>query len=52
MYWSVRGNDSFEIIDGQQRTISICQYVNGDFSFNNKYFNNLQKDEQEMIAKN
>ena len=40
---------TFEIIDGQQRTISICQYVNGDFAFNFRYFHNLQPDEQEQI---
>lgn len=33
----------------QQRTISICQYVNGDFSFNKFSFHNLQDDEQEQI---
>lgn len=49
MYWSVRDNDKYEVIDGQQRTISICQYVNGDFSFNDRYFHNLQDDEQEQI---
>ena len=49
MYWSVRDDGNFEIIDGQQRTISICQYVNGDFSYNSKYFHNLQNDEQNKI---
>ncbi len=49
MYWAVRDDNSFEIIDGQQRTISICQYVIGDFSFNSKYFHNLQDDEQKKI---
>ena len=49
MYWAVRENDNFEVIDGQQRTISICQYVNGDFAFNNRYFHNLKNDEQEQI---
>ena len=49
MYWSVIDDGNFEIIDGQQRTISICQYVNGDFSYNDMYFHNLQKDEQERI---
>ena len=39
----------YEIIDGQQRTISICQYVNGDFAFNFRYFHNIQPDEQEQI---
>jgi hypothetical protein len=38
MYWAVRDDGNFEVIDGQQRTISVCQYVNGDFSFKNLYF--------------
>lgn len=33
MYWAVREDGKFEVIDGQQRTISIAQYVDGDFSF-------------------
>ena len=49
MYWAVRNDGTFEIIDGQQRTISICQYVNGDFSFKNLYFHNLQEDQKRNI---
>lgn len=49
MYWAVREDGSFEIIDGQQRTISVCQYINGDFAFFFRYFHNLQDDEQEQI---
>ncbi len=55
MYWSVRDDGNFEIIDGQQRTISLCQYVEGDFSVKvgsfteNRAFHNLQNDEQEKI---
>ena len=49
MYWATREDGTFEIIDGQQRTISICQYVNGDFAFNFRYFHNLQPDEQAQI---
>jgi hypothetical protein len=49
MYWAVRENSGFEVIDGQQRTISICQFVEGDFAFDGRYFHNLQKDEQEKI---
>ena len=49
MYWAVRDDGNFEIIDGQKRTISICQYVNGDFSHNNKYFHNLQNEEVNKI---
>jgi hypothetical protein len=49
MYWAVREDGNYEIIDGQQRTISVCQYVNGDFAYMFKYFHNLQEDEKEQI---
>lgn len=49
MYWAVRDDGGFEVIDGQQRTISICQYVNGDFAYNFMYFHNLQNDLKEQI---
>jgi Protein of unknown function DUF262/HNH endonuclease len=49
MYWAVREDGNFEVIDGQQRTISICQYVNGDFAYMFKYFHNLQNDEKETF---
>ena len=49
MYWAVRDDGDFEIIDGQQRTISICQYVKGDFSIDGLAFHNLPKDKQEQI---
>lgn len=49
MYWAVREDGGFEVIDGQQRTISISQFVEGDFAYNNRYFHNLQQDEKEQI---
>lgn len=49
MYWAVREDGNFEVIDGQQRTISICQYVAGDFSINGLAFHNLPKDKREQI---
>ena len=39
MYWAVTP-EGFEIIDGQQRTISICQYVDGVFSYKDRYSHN------------
>lgn len=48
MYW-VKNGEKFEILDGQQRTISFCQYVNGDFSLNNRGFFNLTQTEREQI---
>src|SRR5579864_5460980 len=41
MYWVVNTDGTYEVLDGQQRTISICQYVNGDFSLAYQYFHNL-----------
>lgn len=49
MYWMVRDDGGYEVLDGQQRTISLGQYVNGDFSLENRFFHNLTKEEQEQI---
>lgn len=58
MYW-VRNPDptdplnddlaSFEVLDGQQRTLSICKYLAGDFSINLQYFRGLPQDQQDAI---
>lgn len=49
MYWVDNGNGSYELLDGQQRTISICQYVAGDFSLDHMRFDNLTATEREQI---
>lgn len=52
MYWALREEDAdvpYEVMDGQQRTISICQYVNGDFAYDYQYFHNLTQQEQDEI---
>jgi hypothetical protein len=49
MYWAVRDDGDLEVIDGQQRTISICQYVKGDFSIDGFYFHSLPADKKEQI---
>lgn len=49
MYWVKRDDGTFEVMDGQQRTISICQYFNGDYSFDMRYFHSLQDDEQKKF---
>lgn len=49
MYWVKNGDESYEVLDGQQRTISICEYVTGNFSLNFQYFHNLTDSEQEQI---
>lgn len=49
MYWMIREDGGYEMLDGQQRTISIGQYVTGDFSLNDRFFHNLTKEEQDKI---
>ena len=54
MYWVKNEDDCYELLDGQQRTMSICEYVNGNFSmeFQNgilQCFHNLSDAEQEKI---
>jgi hypothetical protein len=53
MFWALtvdkHGEESYELMDGQQRTISIMEYVDGAFAINYQYFFNLTKSEQEQI---
>lgn len=53
MYWSKSGDGSFELLDGQQRTISLCQYVADEFSVvmddMPRKFGNLTPAEKEQI---
>jgi len=49
MYWVKNEDGTFEVMDGQQRTISICEYIAGKFSLNFRYFHNLEEDEKEQI---
>lgn len=48
MYW-VKNNGTYEVLDGQQRIISICEYVTGSYSIAFQYFHNLEEDEQNQI---
>jgi len=53
MYWVVTDEGTYEVMDGQQRTISFCQYVKGDFSIpvdgHPMAFHNLPKTLQDQI---
>lgn len=54
MYWVKTGADTYEVLDGQQRTISICQYLNHDYSIKDeggiiKYIDNWGPDVQQLI---
>lgn len=43
MYWVALDDGTFELLDGQQRTISICQYLYNKYSVNNQYTDNYGK---------
>ena len=49
MYWVENSDKTFEILDGQQRTISFCEYLQGNFSVKNYYFHSLTEIEQQEI---
>ena len=57
MYWVDRGQQyeddpnepRYEVLDGQQRTLSLCEYVDGNFSVDEKGFSNLPSDIQKKI---
>lgn len=49
MYWVKNEDGTFEVMDGQQRTISFCEYIAGKFALDFRYFHNLTNDEKEKI---
>ncbi len=52
MYWAKAEDGHYELMDGQQRTISICRYAaesERTFAVDEKYYFNLEKDIQEKI---
>jgi uncharacterized protein with ParB-like and HNH nuclease domain len=52
IYWVV-ADEGFELLDGQQRTVSICQYVQGNFPVTIDstpyFFGNLTVERQQQI---
>lgn len=58
MYWvrtgkNTAGEDTYELLDGQQRTISICSFIAGEYlmHFDNNLlgFNNMTEEQQNRI---
>ena len=53
IYWAKNEDGTFEILDGQQRTVSFCQYVKSVFSVESdgyaKAFHNLTETEKNQI---
>lgn len=60
MYWALNPDGSFEVVDGQQRIISICQFITDNDGFDNpvaidfngrntQRFSGLSSDKQQEI---
>ena len=43
MYWVDNGDGTYDCLDGQQRTISLCNFVDGISSFSAPWFNGNKK---------
>lgn len=43
MYWVDNGDGTYDCLDGQQRTISLCNFVDGVSSFSAEWFNGGKK---------
>ena len=53
MYWVRTGEDQYEVLDGQQRTISICSFIAGEymmhFDDNLLGYHNMTEEQQNRI---
>ena len=49
MYWVKSGQDSYEMLDGQQRTLSICRFTDNDLFVDSRNFNGCSSDVQDKI---
>lgn len=49
VYFAKRDDGKLEVLDGQQRIISICSYINDEYSIDHRFWHNLDQDEQNRI---
>lgn len=49
MYWAACPDGRYEVIDGQQRAISVCQYVTDKFACKMRSWASLETDEKRRI---
>lgn len=49
MYWCKNEDGSFEVMDGQQRLISIGEYLRGCYAVDYRFFCNLYRDEANQL---
>ena len=55
MYWVDNGDGTYEVLDGQQRTLSICEYAEGNFAYvfngTEMYLHNIRRAYPEVYEK-
>ena len=51
MYWVDNEDGTYEVLDGQQRTLSICSFAIGGFSYNGLYIHNIKTTYPEMYER-
>lgn len=49
IYWVKNDNDKYEVLDGQQRIMSICDFCHNKFQFKGFYFSGLSEKEKQDI---
>ena len=49
LYWAVNKDKTYEVMDGQQRILSICKYIAGSFAVDYRFYFNLNEDEKAKI---
>ncbi|MBQ7544974.1 MAG: DUF262 domain-containing protein [Synergistaceae bacterium] len=49
MYWIRSEDGTFELLDGQQRTLSICRFLDRKTEYDGLYFHSFTPDEAEKI---
>lgn len=49
LYWVQNKAGGYEVLDGQQKIISICLYVDNNLPLDDSFFANLTDEEQEQI---
>ena len=49
MYWCKNEDNTYEVLDGQQRLISIGEYLRGSYAVDYRFFCNLFKDEVNQL---
>lgn len=49
MYWTPKEGGGYELLDGQQRTLSICEFAAGNLDYHKRYLHRMLPDEKERF---